>query len=616
MTPDAVIYRYLELISSSPVDSALFSRLLAADADLLARWLRLLDIPADAGALENAIDTLPEAEFTSLAEAQAWSVLPIVGSARLSLDQWMGVLRAAYLAEVLTDHVRETQAQALDARNMRMRALLAISGVQLKQDVWLSQLNEFRGINPVLLEDAGIDLRIFAVVDALEIGRETELANQLLGIQPDEFDDLLRTAGEHARQYVSTLGIDVASDTDWAHLIWMRQQVSVVTAGLKSCPDWDAFHDIHKLVSRSLFDRVPLVLRQEEADAALTLIGNGGVAVSINPASSTSSVAAASRTGELLSLRDSADLAVVDRQLLRRLDAEEALVLRVPDTEPAVMLIVASLEDVDTEVLATLYAQALTRPIALLRAGITGDDAGDDDTLLEQFRTAEAKRLREIVHEANNPLSIVHNYLHILQLRLQHETEAFEQLTLISDELRRAAGVFASARDIPNQLQVKTTEPGEITEIDARRWLQQIAQLHSGYAAEQNVPLNSQLPEPTVLFKSQQDKLTQIVTNLLKNALEACQPGDDVVLGYRGGVYRNGRLGLEIYVADSGPGLSTEVLANLSGPKQSTKGGDHQGVGLQLAFGLAEEVEGALDVRTQSGQGTTFTLYVPLAPGV
>ena len=54
----------------------------------------------------------------------------------------------------------------------------------------------------------------------------------------------------------------------------MRQQVSVVTAGFKSCPGWHAFHDVHKLVSRSLFDRVPLMLSQEDEDSALTLIGN------------------------------------------------------------------------------------------------------------------------------------------------------------------------------------------------------------------------------------------------------------------------------------------------------------------------------------------------------
>jgi signal transduction histidine kinase len=124
--------------------------------------------------------------------------------------------------------------------------------------------------------------------------------------------------------------------------------------------------------------------------------------------------------------------------------------------------------------------------------------------------------------------------------------------------------------------------------------------------------LHASIPDHDVVIETDQDKLTQVVTNLVKNAIEACGPGDEVLLGVRAGVYRDGRVGAEVFVEDTGPGLNDEVLENLEGAKRSSKGGDHQGLGIQVAFKLAEELEGALDVRTESGQGTTFSLFLPI----
>ena len=80
----------------------------------------------------------------------------------------------------------------------------------------------------------------------------------------------------------------------------------------------------------------------------------------------------------------------------------------------------------------------------------------------------------------------------------------------------------------------------------------------------------------------------------------------------RSGVVRDGHVGVEFFVEDTGSGLSDDVLQNLTAAKRSTKGGDHQGIGLQVAFKLTAELGGALDVRTEAGQGTTFSLFLPL----
>lgn len=616
MTPDAVIYRYLQLVAPSGSDVEQLCLLLSADADLLTRWLKLLDLPADLDALRTRISNLEPDEFNGLAQSQAWAVLPVVGSARLSLDQWLAVLRAACLAEVLADHfaaeanaVAEASAAHGAGTNARLRALLAISGVHLAQDEALSLLIEFRGTNPALLEDASLELRIFAVVDAMEIGREVELASDLLGLSAHTFAGLLDAAEAASQRLVQQLGIDLHSDVDWAYRIWLRQQIGIMTASFRLCPDLSAFNALHHLVSRCLFAKTPLLLCQTDAQAGLMLLNDAGITIGLD--SRTSTAAAAVRAGRALPLLDAADLAVVDRQLLRLLNTEEALAVPIPSVEAKALLLVAMDEDSDVETAAELYADEIATHLAQAMAGGSATLATDEHNLLEDFRSSEHKRLREIVHEANNPLAIVHNYLHILELRLQQDPEVVEQLEMIAAELRRAGEVFTRARDVPQQIQTDTTDDAEAADLEVTGWVSNVAELHSGYAAEHGVALHVNVPTQPVTITTQTDKLMQVVSNLVKNAVEACEAGDEVTVGARGSVFREGRLGVELFVQDTGAGLSDDVLQNLTVAKRSTKGGDHQGIGLQVAFKLAAELDGALDVRTELGRGTTFSLFLP-----
>ena len=605
MTPDAVIYRYLQ-IAQPDIDIELLCALLSADADLLARWLKVLRIPADATALRVRLSDLDADELDNLAQAQAWSVLPLVGSAHLGMDQWYAVLRASCLAELLADHLLPRGTETL---NIRLRALLGVSGIHLPLDRRLSQLVDFRGASPALLEDSALELRIFAVVDAVEVGRELELAQQLLGLDQDTFAQVAETAEAKASALLLDLDIDRHSDVDWAERIWLHQQIVIVTAGFAHCQSLESLVELHQLASRSLFAKPPLMLVQTEPNGPMTLLADA--AISIRPENQASAVASCLRNANGAAISDAPDFAVVDRQLMRELKCDSAYVVPLSTSEPAAAMVVATDDDTEADTAAEMYATQLG---SYLR-GLDAEPASDPDpqsSMLEEFKASEHRRLREIVHEANNPLSIVHNYLHILELRLQHEPEAVEQLEMIAAELRRAGQVIAQARDVPNEVELETAAHGEVRSVDLGEWATRMAELHSGFASDHRVPLHTSVPDQDLVIETDQDKLTQVLTNLVKNAIEACGPGDEVLLGVRAGVYRDGRVGAEVFVEDSGPGLSGEVLENLEGAKRSSKGGDHQGLGIQVAFKLAEELEGALDVRTESGQGTTFSLFLPI----
>jgi signal transduction histidine kinase len=316
------------------------------------------------------------------------------------------------------------------------------------------------------------------------------------------------------------------------------------------------------------------------------------------------------RLGERSEFVDRTDQAVADRQVLRLLGAEDAIChpLLDPGGGPVLGVLVFPVdEEVDQEAAMVLYAEELARH---LRRGPTVTPGTE---LLRRYRQREEKRLRELVHEANNPLAVVNNYLHILQTRLEADPETVSQLRLIAGELGRTGNLLAQVRDM-SPLEEATAEPRlEIVDVDLNDLAGRVVELHRGYAADQDVALAYSLAPGPLVVSSDPSRLTQILNNLVRNAIEAAG-GRSVTVGSMGGVFREGREGAVLTVRDTGPGLPREVLLHLAEPKQSSKPGDHAGLGLHIVHRLVAELEGSIDVQTGSGQGTTFTVFLPLSP--
>lgn len=601
MTPEAVIFRYLEAAHRQPLSVEAFVRVLGADADLLGRWLNLTHSPAEPAALIAAISDLGQDEILSLAQAQAWAVLPVAGSARLGLDQWQSVLRSAFLAEVLAE-----QLGVEDAETVRWRVLLATSGVSLSQDPALMELAAFRGVRAELLQDASLLIRIFGVVDAFEVLDEYEaaqLAQSLLDIDAGQFPELVEWAAGRCSELVRTLELAAEPEADWSNRLWVQQQVSMLTALLGMAEDAAALQAAHAFITRSLFHQVPLLLLASRPGIYQSPVAAD---VEIHLDSAASLVAEALRSGAPQAISDRADLSVGDRQLLRRMGCEEAQCLPVRFEEESVgVLVMAADDDVDYEFALGLYLNALGQSLATLGKG------GDEHSQLKKYRQREEKRLRELVHEANNPLSVVQNYLHILQMRLQHDTSASEQLEMIGTELSRATSIIQQARELPPLAETEGDTQVVMGEFDVNDLARRVQELHLGYAADHDVDLDLVVRAGAVPVRSDEQRLAQILNNLVRNAIEAAG-GESVTIGTDTGVFREGREGVEVYVTDTGPGLPRAVLERLADPKESSKGGDHAGLGLHIVHRLVSELGGNLDVRTAAGQGTSFSLFLPL----
>lgn len=605
MTPEAVLHRYLTQVNAETVDLGHFVRLVGLDADLLARWLRLLDLPVSPRALKRGIDELESWTFVDLAQAQAWAVLPPGDSVRLSFNQWRLVLRNACLAEQIA-----AQLKLPDVEAVRWRIHLAISGVMLPKDPTLCSLIEFRGTRPELLEDASVEQKILALVDAMDdddAASISALAEQLLQIQAPKFAELLDAAERTCAGHIESVGLSETLQSDWGEDLWTLQQVNLMAGLFLQSGDLHNLYEAHALAAKTLFRLPPQLFLLDTASH--TLLSGLDQGHSIPSQSISSGIARSLREGREVTLSDTPDSAVADRQVLRAMSTQRALATPLIISGQGLgVLLFAEDEEVEQRYARDAYAQALARWLSASQ-----DSAVDGMRLLSSFREREEKRLREIVHEANNPLSIVNNYLHILELRLQHEPQALEQLRLISREIRRATEIVQTARDVPKATDTEAPSAQlQYATFDVNHLVRQIFEVHLGYADTHESSVRLDLCQGPLAVRSDEQRVIQILNNLTKNAIEATAGGDGVLLATRGGVYRQGQEGIEVVVQDSGPGLSREVLARLYEPKQSTKGGDHAGLGLHIVHRLVNEVQASIDVRTDTGQGTAFTLFLPL----
>ena len=608
MTPEAVIYRYLLAANTEPVDVSELVQLIGTDADLLGRWLNLMMCPAAPDVLCDALGELDGNTLKKLAEAQAWSVLPVVGTARLGLDQWQIVLRAACLGRALGGYAGLAELEAL-----RWKVLLAISGVNLEFDPVVGELIEFRGARAELLEDASPLLKVFSVVDAMETRDETKaalLAKQLLDVNEQAFAGICDQAYADCQDLLKRFDILDEGDVDWAERFWTRLQVSMLAGLFSDCRNLASLYAAHRFASRSLFNVIPVLLLLDDDGQVLrpahtlddALLEDSGVHIRL--VSTTSAIARCVRENSVQTLDDSPQAAVADRQVLRILKVTDGLCVPLRSNgERAGVLVFPVEEEVNHEFAMRTYAWELAKRIIACRRELV-----DDQALLNRYRQREEKRLREIVHEANNPLSIVHNYLHILELRLQHEPSATEQLNMIGTELQRAGDIIQRIKDTAD---LEVDDSVVFTEFDVNELIRRIFELHQGYAEDHQVTLHLELSLGMLPVTSDEPRLSQVLNNLMRNAIEASQ-GQNVTMLSTSGVFREGFEGIEIAVRDTGPGLPRAVLDNLAEPKESSKGEGHAGLGLHIVHRIVAELKGNIDVRTLTDQGTTFTIFLPL----
>jgi len=215
-----------------------------------------------------------------------------------------------------------------------------------------------------------------------------------------------------------------------------------------------------------------------------------------------------------------------------------------------------------------------------------------------------------LAHEINNPLSGILTYAKLLRKWIDrgesggdHRQEIRESLDLIASESRRCGDLVRNlltfSRTTPMNLQ-----PTNVNQVIDRslRLVQHQLDLGS-IQVEQRLDPNL----PQVLCDAAQ--IEQVVLALVMNALDAMPQGGNLWITT---TFSREQSRIQIVVRDDGSGIPPEILPRLFEPFLTTKEtGRGVGLGLAISHSILERHNGNIEVQSEVGQGTTFTVTLP-----
>ncbi|MCU7830768.1 MAG: HDOD domain-containing protein [Candidatus Thiodiazotropha sp. (ex Myrtea sp. 'scaly one' KF741663)] len=300
-------------------------------------------------------------------------------------------------------------------------------------------------------------------------------------------------------------------------------------------------------------------------------------------------------------------LPVGDRQLARYVRSDDLLYLPLTSEQQRMGLIAIGLTESlwhaleEQQSLLQLFAKEAAQ--TLIRQQ---EMAQSQQQVIDEERAAFHLEARKVVHEANNPLGIINNYLHILGMKLGEDHEAQGEIDIIKEEIDRVGKIILRMRDIPEGLekQERTVDINQlITDLDKL--------FQSSLFPSHNISSTLDLDRNIPAIHTQRSHMKQILTNLVKNAAEAMDQGGNLNIVTRDNAYLNGKAFIEIQIIDDGPGIPADIMQQLFTPVTSTKDSSHSGLGLAIVKNLIDELSGHISCTSNQGQGTRFQLYLP-----
>jgi PAS domain S-box-containing protein len=233
------------------------------------------------------------------------------------------------------------------------------------------------------------------------------------------------------------------------------------------------------------------------------------------------------------------------------------------------------------------------------------------ETRAMEERTRQSEKLAAIgtlaaglAHEIRNPLNGAQLHVSFLERAIKKqasEQDMLEATRVVADEIKRLAHLVTEFLDFarPKPLQIKPMSLFKLCE-HARSMV-------TTQARELGVEVSCDLPSVDTEFLADPAKLTQVLLNLLQNAVEATgsSGGGSVVLRARRGPRH-----VLVDVEDDGPGLQTPDAPIFDAFFSTKEGGT--GLGLAITHRIVTDHGGTIDVSSKTGK-TTFRVTLPLA---
>ncbi len=236
----------------------------------------------------------------------------------------------------------------------------------------------------------------------------------------------------------------------------------------------------------------------------------------------------------------------------------------------------------------------------------------DQARILHQDKMMSLGRLAaSVVHEINNPLSGILNYIRLM-IRILSEKQLDEErmkkfqhyLELVENETARCSQIVSGLLNFS-----RISKPA-FGEVRVEELIDRCILLSQHKLELSNIRLESDIASNIPAVKGDFNQLQQCVINLMFNAIDAMPQGGTLTLG---GHFDSDAGMAVILVEDSGQGIAPDDLPHIFEPFFTTKNQAYGvGLGLSTVYGIMQRHNGSVEVKSQPGKGAVFSLKIPV----
>ena len=237
--------------------------------------------------------------------------------------------------------------------------------------------------------------------------------------------------------------------------------------------------------------------------------------------------------------------------------------------------------------------------------------AESESKLIQSEKHASIGRLAAgVAHEINNPLTGVLTYTYMLLKRNDIGDDIRADLETIADATKQVRKIVKGLLDFSRQTELNPES------TDVNRLVRSAISLMEHQALVKGVSIKLNQGENLPSLTLDQSQFQSVLLNVLLNALDATDPGGAITISTMIGLSSSDhdQKGVEISIADTGCGIPQEDLSKLFDPFFTTKElGKGTGLGLAVSLGIVQRHGGTIKVRSELGQGSIFSIWVPIA---
>jgi signal transduction histidine kinase len=223
--------------------------------------------------------------------------------------------------------------------------------------------------------------------------------------------------------------------------------------------------------------------------------------------------------------------------------------------------------------------------------------------LIHSEKLASVGRLAAgIVHEICNPLNVISGHAQMLLMDVDKDTAFAKSLRIIDDYVSR------TSRIANNLLKFARPSQPQVSALEVNQVIEEILSFLENRIFLKNIKIVKHLTPslPHIFGDSQQ--LQQIFLNMILNAEQAMPEGGNLIISTKLTPEKDF---VEISFKDTGCGIPKQNIDKIFDPFFTTKEGG-TGLGLSVSYGIIKVHKGTIDVESKEGEGSTFTIKLPV----